>query len=238
MRIAIVDCRIAAEVETSLGGYVDKIIKLPAYNRLAAPVASHPDMLLWSRGDIIVTYRDYYDVAREQLRELEQMGYKTVFCDEIASEQYPSDVALNCALLGKHVIANTRHVSEKIRKIAASGGLRLLHTNQGYAKCSTVCVSDNALITSDASIYKCAAQNGISALRVRPDHVRLDGYGTGFLGGASGTTESEVLFCGNLDLHPDADSIRAFCAEHKRCAVSLGGGALYDYGTIMILSEI
>jgi hypothetical protein len=146
--------------------------------------------------------------------------------------EYPEDCLLNCAVSDKWVIAHKKNPLFK------NSNKSFIGVNQGYAKCSTVCVSDNAIITADPSVYDCAIKNGISALKVRPSFVKLDGYDTGFLGGASGSTESEVLFCGDLDTHPDAESIRAFCAEHKRCAVSLGKGALYDYGTLTVLCEI
>lgn len=234
MRYAVVDRRIAAEIECSLGGYVDKILKLPAFEPLPSPVASHPDMLMWRYERTVVTYRDYFEVAREQFLALESIGYSIVLCDERPSDKYPTDISLNCVSIGRNIVANTKFASAQIHKIAKSRGLRMLHVNQGYTKCATVCVADTAIITADPSIYGCAVKNGICALKIREGHVGLDGYGTGFIGGATGKLEDAVLFCGDLSTHPDASRISEFCASHKKSAVSLGSGALYDYGTVMI----
>ena len=217
---------------TALGSYADKILKLPPHPRLSSPVASHPDMLLWICGRLVVTYEDYIPLARDTFNFLESLGYTVIADSKSPAPQYPRDVALNCALVGNKIIANEKHMSNKIKEISKSIGLQTVSVKQGYAKCSTVTVSDNAIITSDPSIAKASINVGIDVLKIRPDYVALDGYNTGFLGGASGSTETEVLFCGNLDIHPDAPLIKDFCIAHGKRAVSLGSNPLYDYGTV------
>lgn len=234
MRYAIVDGRITDEIALSLGRYADKLIKLPPSPLLAAPVASHPDMLLWTFGRYIVTPSHYAKLAPEVFDELERAGFEIIQATERISAEYPHDVALNCAAVGKHLIANTRSMSQSVREIADRHGLITLNTKQGYAKCSSAVVSDNALITADKSIYVLAKQNGLDALLIEEGHVRLDGYGYGFIGGASGTAEDSVLFCGNLSLHPDGEKIAEFCKSHNKVPISLSSEPLYDYGTVML----
>ena len=235
MRYAIVDCRITDELALSLGRYADKTIKLPPSPLLAAPVASHPDMLIWSFGRYIVTPSHYRQLAADIFAQLETAGFEVIEATERMSPEYPNDVALNCATVGKYVIANTSTVSSSIKAIADRYGLIPLHTNQGYAKCSTAVVSDNALITADKSIYSIAQNNGLDALLISEGHVDLNGYGYGFIGGASGTVDSYVLFCGDLSNHPDGEKIAEFCKSHGKTAVSLSREPLYDYGTVMFL---
>jgi hypothetical protein len=96
-------------------------------------------------------------------------------------------------------------------------------------------VGDNAIITADPSIAKAVKEKGIDVLSVSPLGVRLDGYDYGFIGGASGTDEENVYFCGNIDLHPDSERIKAFCRKHGKNAVSLSDEPLYDYGTLIFI---
>ena len=237
MMLALADVRISSELESALKKYADTIIKLPPFSRLAKPVSSHPDMLIFEYGDKIYTWKEYFDENPQVFKELSSAGYKIAAIGESASAKYPCDVRLNCARVGNYVIANTRHVSSVISQLALENRLVLLHTNQGYAKCSTVTVSENSLITADESIYRAATDAGLDALKINSGNVRLDGYDTGFIGGATAVTENHVLFCGNLHSHPDAEKIASFCQSHGKNAVSLTNGALYDYGTVMMLNN-
>ena len=45
-------------------------------------------------------------------------------------------------------------------------GKRILHTNQSYAKCSSAVVGENAIITSDESIYRVCIENKIDVLKI------------------------------------------------------------------------
>ncbi len=236
MTYAIADCRISKETEKALLDYADKIIKLPPLPSLASPVASHPDMLMWCHGKALVTYEKYFLQERDIFGELEAAGLEIILSNDLVKKEYPYDVHLNCAAVGKALIANKNYISPEIAKICARVGMEILHVRQGYAKCSCAVVGESALITSDASIAAAAAKSGIDVLSVSAGHVRLDGYDTGFIGGASGMTENAVLFCGSLDTHPDGEKIKEFCQKHGKRAVSLSDEPLYDYGTVFFIS--
>ncbi len=237
MKFAVVDCRISDSCKKALENFADKIILLPPFSVLDAPVASHPDMLIWACGRELVTYKDYYTVAKPELDTLKNSGFELIFVDELPDRIYPADVHLNCALVGRKVICRTSSASRAIKEIAKRQGLSLIDTRQGYAKCSLAVVSDNALITADRGIFKIAKENGIDALLISEGGVRLDGYGTGFIGGATGTADTFLLFCGSLDEHPDAEHIKSFCDDHGKQAVSLSAEPLTDLGTVFILEN-
>ncbi len=235
MRYAVADCRISEKCKDTLGKYADKILLLPPHPALDAPVASHPDMLMWVCGKTVVTYSDYYALASDVFDELMSAGFEVILSGEAVSFAYPHDVKLNCALVGNCVFGRADAVSESIKKIIVKNNLNLINTRQGYAKCSTAIVSKNAIITADRGICSLACGAGLDVLSVSPAHVSLDGYDTGFIGGATASCEDALLFCGDLDTHPDAESIRSFCRKHSKKAVSLSDEPLYDYGTIFIL---
>ncbi len=235
MRYAIADGRISKKCLRSLENLAESIVLLPPLPSLDVPVASHPDMLIWVCGKQIVAYADYYKIAKPQLDTLASAGFELLLANEQTGRTYPDDVHLNCALVGNHIICLRRSVSETISAIAERRGLTLVNTRQGYAKCATAVVSENAVITSDRAIYRSASKAGIDTLLIREGSVRLDGYGTGFLGGATGTVRDALLFCGSLDSHPDAAQIREFCKVHGKRAVSLSDEPLYDFGTVFFL---
>ena len=232
-RAAVVDCRASQEIINNLLEYADRVILMPPSPRLSLPVASHADMLMWSCDNTILTYHHYIEIASTQFDALRSLGLQVIPVQEEAQSSYPCDVYLNCALLGSCLIANKRTASKAILRVAEENGVCLLHTNQGYAKCSVCVVSDNAIITADRSIHAAAEKFGIDSLLISEGGVALDGYDHGFIGGASGNDGDCVFFCGNIELHPDSERIISFIEKHGKQFICLSDNPLYDLGTIM-----
>ncbi len=235
MTLSLVDIRISKAAYNALGLYADKVIKLPPHPALATPVASHPDMLMWLRGSKGVMLKGYRDTAQEAVRELEKAGISLTDTAETPFSVYPRDALVNCASVGDVVIANLKAMSESVKSLAVESGMTLRHTNQGYAKCSTAILGDNAIITADRSIHKVAEENGISSLLISVGGIALDGYDYGFIGGTSVTADDGLLFFGDLASHPDGERIYEFCRQHGKKAVSLTNEPLYDYGTGLLV---
>lgn len=228
MKKVIADGRISEKCERTLASLGYRAIKLPPFPVLPAPVASHPDMLLFLYGDRLICHKDYYVIAKT---ELEQTGKEITLTDEPICGVYPHDILFNAALIGDRIIGNMKYVSEKIGALP----LNAINVKQGYAKCSCCTVSDDALICSDPSIEAAAARSGVDVKRVPPGHISLPGYDTGFIGGASGMTEDFVAFLGDLDRHPAASEIKTFCKKHNKEAVSLSDEELFDGGSLFFI---
>ncbi len=234
--LAVTDCRLPEDCRTSLTRLGFDTLPLPPFPLLPRPVASHPDMLIFMLGGTLITHRDYYKIAESEINTICSAGnFRLILSDEPVSDEYPGDVLFNAAPAGNFIIARESSVSRHILKIADSLGFSLINVRQGYARCSVVSVGDRAIFTSDRGIATSARSAGLDVLEVHPGHVRLDGYGTGFIGGASGCCGEKVYFCGNLETHPDAVVIRAFCAAHNCESVSLGQGELFDAGTLFFV---
>lgn len=112
--------------------------------------------------------------------------YRVVLTEGDIEGKYPANVRLNAAVVGKNLIANLKALDHKVAVHCTRNGYRLIHVNQGYAKCSCAIVSDNALITSDDGVYNSLKESRIEVLKIRQGRVRLDGAQYGFIGGASG----------------------------------------------------
>jgi len=234
-KFAIIDGRAADILEAPLRTRGYEVLSLPCFDRLDAPVSAHPDMLLWTCGNKIVTHKDYFELTRKIFDKLSDGGYEIILSEREVSQKYPNDIALNCALLDGFIIANEKFVSPIILDMARERGLGVLHTKQGYAKCSSFLVDGSALITADESIFALCKAKGLDILKISEGNIRLDGYGYGFIGGAGGVDGDEVFFAGNPKYHPDGEKILDFCRERKKSVTILADIPLIDVGTIFFL---
>ncbi len=216
-------------------GYVP--ILLPAHPFLPSPIASHPDMLLFFAADVIYTTKLYAQIAKEELNLISSItGRPICLCDRELSKGYENEISFNAVAIGKKLFCNPKHVA---RQILERSDYELCSTRQGYAKCSVIPISDNALITADPSIAKVAQEFGVDTLWVNKQGCELEGYDTGFIGGATSHSPyhpiRELYFCGCIDLHPQAEQIIKFCKEHDRIPISLTASPLLDTGTVFII---
>lgn len=221
----------AAKALERLGVAVLSVDECPA---LPEPIFSHPDMLCHPLGGRDVLVARGNDNLREKLR---REGFLPAETRERLCGVYPEDILLNAARIGD-LCFGSQKCEEKLQRVCREKNIRFIPVRQGYAKCSTVVVSQRAILTADPSIAKAAEACGVDVLRVRAGYVELPGYSYGFLGGACGKLSQDVLaFAGDLSQHPDSDAITAFLRNYHIAPLSLYGGALMDIGGILPLRE-
>ena len=209
-----------------------EVILLPPYENLSAPVASHPDMLMFPFGKEFLIAGDYYRANKALFEPLERLGYRALVTDISPRSPYPGDIPFNCLALGRNIFGLYNSISPEILAFAQRNGMNITGVKQGYAKCSVCAISDNAAITSDPSMYSALRAAGVDVLRIREGHIRLDGFEYGFIGGATGVCGDTVYFCGNLNAHPDGKQIADFCALYEKNCVSLSDDILFEAGTL------
>jgi hypothetical protein len=231
--LAVIDHRLPLPCQASLKRLGFTLLPLPLFPRLSSPVASHPDMLLLRVKDTLFCHREYYEIAKHEIDQiLCSSGLSLCLTEDPVGEAYPKDIALNFVFTGNYLLGKTDCMSEKVKEYAKACRISLLSVTQGYAKCSSVILSD-ALITADTGIASAAASIGWDALLVSPGDVSLPPYSYGFLGGASGVCGRTVFFCGDLHTHKDSERINAFCRKHGYEIVSLSKDPLFDGGSIL-----
>ena len=233
-RFAIIDSRAEEYIANPLKDLGYEVLSLPSFPTLDEPVSAHPDMLMFIWGKKIITHKEYYPIARNIFEALKSCGYEIILSEQKISPKYPHDVPLNCAIVGDFLIANEKTVSELILNETREK-LSLLHTNQGYTKCSTFTVDARSVITADTSIAKVCEAVGIDVFRIREGDVRLDGYGYGFIGGTGGVDEDRVFFAGDPAYHPDGNMIKFFCENRGKKVIALADTPLFDVGTIFFV---
>jgi hypothetical protein len=201
-------------------------VPLTLFPALQNPVDTHADMLLLAVGDVIFAPKGYKLASPQQ---------KIIEIDEQFGSQYPNDVLLNIAIVGKNVFCNTKFASKTVQKYLAENGFSIHHVSQGYAHCSTCIVGENALITADVGIFNAAKSIGVEALLIASGDISLPPYNYGFIGGASGLINNKIYFCGSLNYHPDGEKIRLFCQKHEKTIVELTNSPLFDVGGILFI---
>lgn len=209
------------------------VIPVNPCKKIGLPVCTHADMLCHHLGDDAVVVAK----GEEDLKAaLEQNGFHAVYSSSVLEKNYPKDVALNAARIGRKLIANRKALDTVIADYCRNHQISILSVKQGYAKCSCVIVSENAVITEDPSIAAAAAGVDIQVLKVRHGFVKLDGYKYGFLGGACGMIgKNKLAFAGSIESHPDYYNIKAFCKNWNVQLLSLTEGPLTDIGGILPL---
>ena len=190
---------------------------------IAPPVSCHPDMFMCRLG----TGRDapivFYDVKD---------GTSGTGGFRLYAE-YPHDIGFNAACTGRYFIHSLDNTAPALLEAARELGMELVNVRQGYTKCSTVIVDEDSVITYDRGIAKACSAAGLDVLTVRPGHVLLPGYDTGFIGGTSGRVGDTVFFNGDLSSHPDFGRIKEFIEKRGLGVKWFEEWPLTDTGSII-----
>ena len=214
-----------------------EILHMPPCERLALPVRTHTDMLVFPLDDTVFCHESYAMEARGTFDKIRSYGYNVITLGGEYSEDYPHDVRFNIARVGRNIIIGKRTLSEEIIEYAKKSGYEIIRVRQGYAKCSSCVVGENALITSDVTIAAALREAGADVLLIGEGGVKLEGYQYGFIGGASGCFEDTVYFVGDPNFHTDGERIVDFCKRNEKQVACVKGEELTDIGSIIFLPK-
>ena len=231
--LAVIDQRLPLSCQQTLKAYGHTLLCLPPFSCLASPIASHPDMLLFRLGDKLFCHKAYYAMVKKKIQTiLRTANLSLCLTQDMVTNQYPSDVALNLVFTRNILIGKKEAMANEVKAYAEISHIPILSVKQGYTKCSCVVLED-ALITADTGIATVAKTIGADCLLIANGDVELPGYPYGFIGGACGVCDKTVFFCGNIKQHKDGNAIEAFCNKHGYEVVSLSNEKLIDVGSLM-----
>jgi hypothetical protein len=230
-KAAIIDPRASDDVKENLAGLGLEIIPIPLTDLVAEPVSGHPDIQVFIHGNNAFMHPD---ISADFIRSVEQYCNVTV-CTTGLDSKYPLDIPYNIACIGNIAIHKKDCTAPEIKKYLSENNINLIHTSQGYSKCSTLIVDNNSLITSDKSIHKSAETMGIDSLLITTGYIDLPGYNYGFIGGASGEFNNTVFFAGRIDHHPDFDRIKNFIISKEKSIIYLSENRADDIGSILFI---
>ena len=197
------------------------IHNFPELRTVSSLVANHPDVLLCKLG--AKPESPIYEGAPNE-----------------SSPLYPGDCRYNAACTGKffiHKLDVTDAGLLNAAKASCGDELQLIDVRQGYTKCSTIIVDENSIITYDKGIAKPCEAAGMNVLLVKPGFVKLRGADTGFIGGASGRVDGEIVFNGDLSVHPNFREITTFIETQGLGCKWFESYELEDIGSIITVTK-
>jgi len=228
--IAVLDPRMPRAAKERLKRLNYHVAEVPLHKKLQDPVKGHVDMMLFARF-LSTRSRIVYEPCLENIAALlRQNGYRCLKGKHIQSSKYPKNIIYNACSIDGSIIHYRGSIEKNIKMLKTKHVL----VNQGYAKCSIVPVNKKSIITSDKGIKDAWERSGGKALLIRPGHVKLPGYKSGFIGGTTGVTKRSVFFVGRLTFHPDAQAMRDFINKAGKNIIELYDGPLYDVGGVYL----
>lgn len=233
----LIDKRMPEDMKKRLNDFGIETLDIDRHPNLYEAVSCHPDMVLHHVHDNIIVYEPL--VNSGVVEALRDMGFVLVQgCSKI-KPYYPHNIAYNVALVGKNAFHNFKYTDPVLKQLLVNNNFKLIHVNQGYAKCSICIVDENSIITSDKGIHKQAVKHGIDSLLIPPQKsIILKGLDHGFIGGATGKLAyNKLAICGSLINIEGCEMIKNFLKVRNIEIIELGNDDIYDVGTIIPIME-
>ncbi len=228
MKTVIVDFRIHNEEKAHLISLGYNLILCPPSKHLYEAVCGHPDMLMHIAQNCILVHKD---MDKEFIQDLASLNYSVHKSNDSLQSKYPYNICLNSLSLGNLFVHSINFTDTNLLSLLKDK--KIINVKQGYTKCSTCIVTNNAVITSDTSIAKALTLEKIDVLLIPPGDIILPGLNYGFIGGATGLIENNLLaFYGHLDHYLYGKEVLAFLKKHRVEPVFLRNGKLIDRGSI------
>lgn len=235
--VAIIDSRLDDLQKKQLKASSIDLLEVGPCEALYEAVSCHPDIQCHPLGGNRILIAP--NASRSLKDHLIHQNFELVIGNTVLEGNYPNNIAYNVARIGDVAFHNTACTDPVLKNELIKQGVKLVHVNQGYTKCSVAIVSERALITADRGIAAAARDNGFDALLIRPGFISLKGLNYGFIGGACGLTSfDEITFIGDITRHPDFSLISRFILNHGKRIRFLRGVGLSDFGSIIPIKEV
>lgn len=197
-------------------------------------LSGHADLSMVHMGNNRIFAAEYLKDS-EFINILSNIGFDISFLPNPTKPDYPHDAGMNVCIIGNHVICNPKTAHNEL-----TANRIIINCNQGYTKCSTVVVDENAIITSDRLIAANSAIHGIESLLIDDSFVKLQGFNKGFIGGAAfKISRNKIAFTGEIKSEEAKSAIESFLNKRGIEAVYLTDNEIFDIGSaIPIIEEI
>lgn len=215
-----------------------RVILVPPCPDLGEAVSGHADMQLHPvDGRTIVIAPN---AAEGLKKELADEGFTVIEGEKKLGPLYPADSPYNVLRIGSLAFHNLKNTDPVLRQQLELRGVRFSAVKQGYTKCLTVALKENALVTEDQGIKKAALACGLDVCCLdKTGGIYLPPYDSGFLGGSSGLLGPGLLtFTGRIDRHPEKEKLASYLAGKNMTCLYLAEGPAWDVGSLIPLKEV
>lgn len=235
MKNLFVDYRVSEEEKNNLTKLGYNLLICPPNKNLYEAVCGHPDMLLHVMDNKLILHKD---IPYEFLQNLYSLRINILISQNSIEEKYPNDIILNAVSISNLFVHFTKFSDRTLINEAMRNNKKILSVKQGYTKCSTAIVNNNAIITSDIGIATAFKNENFDALLLPPGDIDLPGLNYGFIGGTCGLIEDGLLaFYGDLEYYTYGKEVLDFLKKHKVEPLFLKKGKLIDRGSIICINQ-
>lgn len=209
-----------------------EVVWLPQNRKVDPRLRWHADLSVFHLGG-----NRFVAQGSHHVKLLTDRGLDVIPAYSKQGMEYPTDTGLCGCILGEYFIHKPAYTDETV--LDHLNGRRLIRVNQGYTKCAVCVVDSSSIITSDSGIAIACESHGIDVLKIRPGHIELDGFDSGFIGGSTfKLSEHELAFTGYFKDHPDKSAIVEFLAKKEIKPVFLTDDTIFDIGSAIPLLEV
>jgi hypothetical protein len=236
--LMVVSGNMPAMMRKRLSERVPRVISLPPNQGLHGSLMNHPDLMVACPAEGVLVHSPDMDPAIIEM--VRDYGFTLIPGEKRPFGNYPADVPYNVAVIGRNAFLNTRFTDRVVLECLVKAGVAVNHVSQGYAKCSVCMLNEEAMITSDEGIFRAARAKNIDVLLIPPQKsIELEGFGYGFIGGATGLiSKDELAISGEFDRLDDAGTIARFLDKYGIRPVSLDAGRVLDLGSLIPLCTV
>jgi len=231
--LIICDYRVPEEAIATLSK-LGKVVLFHGKLLQNAPLQGHPDLFMCETPDGLVLAQN---IEPQVLQQIQAAAVPFVFGNLPAEDKHPEVARYNAVVTRKITICNTQTVDRKILERSVQN--RIIDVRQSYCRCSTLALSDDSFLTSDAPTHGKLLENNCKSILVSPQSIRLEGYNHGLFGGCGGMLSSEktVFFMGSLSTLPNHREIEEAIMQAGLTFVPLTSQPLQDVGGILFLED-
>ena len=220
--LIIVDKRIPKEVKEKLSEMGDLCL-FATENIVYEAISGHPDIFIFQKEDAVVLAPE---IPKYVIEKLQKHNINITIGSKKLSSKYPYTASYNVAY-GKGVfIGNTKTTDKAILDLSKNG--TWLQSPQSYARCNTIVLDKNNIITSEVTV----ANSMENSLFINPKEIKLAGFNNGFFGGCVGLYKNRLYLIGSLKHHSQQSDILQYCNKLNIEIVELYDGAFFDGGGI------
>ncbi len=216
-----------------------KLVNIPKSNSVYYEISSHTDIFAVKIGDTLFTEKSIYD---DMVFSLKNGEFNIISGREKVGLNYPEDIKYNVCVVGNYAIHNFKYTDKKVLDFLKDNNYELINVEQGYTNCSIAVIDSNSVITTDVKIAEKLRANNFSVLLLdyAPDIKLLDESGhysqmRGFIGGAIGKVDNNIVIFGDLCKIDRENKIRDFIEKRHLKIIEFEGLDVIDYGGIIEL---
>jgi hypothetical protein len=205
------------------------VIEMPFTDDVDPRIKGHPDLQIFSAYGVTFVHRNF-PAGTEKLISGK---CRVIRCDTELGKTYPEDCPFNIAFTGTYALYKKGTIPAEIDRFFDIHGITRVHVPQGYARCSTIPLAENAIATEDGGIASAAEKAGLSVRRLTPGLIPLEGFPSGFAGGAFGLHGKTLFATGRLPDDPAYEGLRNDCIELGIELCELSGEPARDFGSFL-----